>query len=208
MKEFTILLFFFLCDTSVSFSQGNVVLFFREDWKETEPVIPVTQDQVANSNLVLSLHGPGKNKIKKSNHPHIPNDPFYIWSGECLNNWALSLKHKNQIVDLTGPARVRWRSKQSGFRRLHLILKLADDNWLISDQYDDQADQWRVMEFEIADLRWRNLDIKSVIEGDWVDHPDLSGVEEIGFTDLMVGGRSKASSRVDWIEVYGKPMER
>jgi hypothetical protein len=208
MKESTILLFFFLCDISVSFSQDKEVLFFREDWKETDPVIPITQDHVANSNLVLSLHGPGKNKIKKSNHPNIPNDPFYIWSGECLNNWALSLKHQTQIVDLTGPALVRWRSKQSGFRRLHLILKLADDNWLISDQYDDQADQWQVMEFEISDLRWRNLDIKSVIEGDWVDHPDLSEVEEIGFTDLMVGGRSKASSRVDWIEVYGKPKKR
>jgi len=33
-------------------------------------------------------------------------------------------------------------------------------------------------------------------------------VDEIGFTDLMAGGGSPASSRVDWIEVYGRPVSR
>jgi hypothetical protein len=35
---------------------------------------------------------------------------------------------------------------------------------------------------------------------------DLSRVDEIGFTDLMPGGGSDACSRLDWIEVYGKPV--
>jgi hypothetical protein len=38
--------------------------------------------------------------------------------------------------------------------------------------------------------------------------PDLSNVEEIGFTDLMAGGQSKACSRLDWIEVHGRPVAR
>lgn len=54
----------------------------------------------------------------------------------------------------------------------------------------------------MADLRWRRLDIGTVTEGNWVDRPDLSRVREIGFTDLMAGGGSAASSRLDWIEVY------
>ena len=37
---------------------------------------------------------------------------------------------------------------------------------------------------------------------------DLSRVDEIGFTDLMTGGKSKACSRIDWIEVYGKSVDR
>jgi hypothetical protein len=42
-----------------------------------------------------------------------------------------------------------------------------------------------------------------------VENPNLSRVEEIGFTELMRGGGHGASgSRVDWIEVYGKPVPR
>jgi hypothetical protein len=33
-------------------------------------------------------------------------------------------------------------------------------------------------------------------------------VDEIGFTDLMTGGASDACSRLDWIEVYGKSIDR
>ena len=36
----------------------------------------------------------------------------------------------------------------------------------------------------------------------------LSNVEEIGFTDLMPGGKSSSCSRLDWIEVYGMPVAR
>jgi hypothetical protein len=50
--------------------------------------------------------------------------------------------------------------------------------------------------------------MKSITEGKPVLNPDLSRVDEIGFTDLMVGGQSVACSRVDWIEVYGKPVDR
>src|SRR5690606_33660078 len=51
-------------------AQSASNLFFREDWKESEAALPVTQEHVANPNLVLSLHGPGKEGVKKSNHPH------------------------------------------------------------------------------------------------------------------------------------------
>ncbi|MBK6281471.1 MAG: hypothetical protein IPF54_01320 [Draconibacterium sp.] len=63
-------------------------------------------------------------------------------------------------------------------------------------------------EFNISDLRWYKLDINSVIEGEEVSNPDLSKVDEIGFTDLMKGGQSIACSRLDWIEVYGKSIPR
>jgi hypothetical protein len=33
-----------------------------------------------------------------------------------------------------------------------------------------------------------------------VSKPDLSKVDEVGWTDLMIGGSTPASSRVDWIE--------
>ena len=29
---------------------------------------------------------------------------------------------------------------------------------------------------------------REVVEGEWMEHPDLSRVDEIGWTDLMTGG--------------------
>jgi hypothetical protein len=184
-------------------------LFFREDWKETPAELPVSQAHVAGADLILGLHGPGLHGIKKSNHPNVPNDPFYIWSGACPGNWAVTLKHRMNDVDLTGSdSRIRWRAKQAGFRQLRIILKLADGIWLVSDLYDDASDDWRIREFRIPAIRWRTLDISRVSEGRKAESPDLSRVQEIGFTDLMPGGMSDACSRLDWIEVHGKSVPR
>ena len=181
-------------------------LFFREDFKEIEIALPITQAHIANASLVMGLYGPGKDKIKKSHHDKPADDPYYVWSGECLGNWAFTLRHRNQMVDLRGFAKIRWRSHQTGFRILRPIIKLADGAWLVGDAADGPSDDWRVIEMNVSDIRWRKLDIEKVVEGSWVAAPDLSRVAEIGWTDLMAGGRTPASSRVDWIEVYGRPV--
>lgn len=79
---------------------------------------------------------------------------------------------------------------------------------MVSDESDGPSTDWRVREFNVSDIQWRKLNIENVIEAEWVDRPDLSRVDEIGFTDLMRGGGSPASSRVDWIEVYGVERPR
>ena len=183
-------------------------LLFREDWKETPAATPVTQQHVTNPELVVSRHGPAEAKIKKSHHDQPADDPFYIWSGDADGNWAVSLRHNRSLIDLSGQSRIRWRAKQSGFRQLRVILKLADGKWLVSDQFDADAADWREREFTVADLRWRILNIAKVVEGKWEPNPDLSRVEEVGFTDLMSGGGTPASSRLDWIEVYGRAVPR
>lgn len=192
--------------STLSSAQSSYNLFFREDWKEIEAAVPVTKDHLANADLVVSLYGPGRGAIKKSNHPNVPNDPFYIWSGECPANWAVSLRRRNQLVDLRGNAKVNIRSKQSGFRQLRIILRLADGTWIVSDQCVGFSDDWVETEFRIADIRWRKLNMETITEGGWVESPDLSKVYEIGVTDLMAGGGTPASSRLDWIEVYGSPL--
>jgi hypothetical protein len=62
-------------------------------------------------------------------------------------------------------------------------------------------------------VRWRALNIDKVVEGkgtNWVEKPNLSRVEEIGFTDLMpgTGHGGGGGSRIDWIEVTGSPVPR
>lgn len=189
-------------------AQDRPGLFFREDWKETPAETPLTQAHVANAALLLAAYGPGKAGLKKSHHDQPADDPYYVWSGQCAGNWAVALRHRTMQADLTGQAKIRWRSKQAGFRQLRIILKLADGGWLVSEEADGPSADWRVREFNLADIRWRKLDIDAIVEGAWVEKPDLSRVDEVGCTDSMRGGGSIACSRLDWIEVYGKPLRR
>jgi hypothetical protein len=194
---------------NISSAQYRPKLFFREDWKENPAATGVTQDHVANPDLILGVYGSGKDSIRKSHHSSPADDPYYIWSGYCIGgSWAITLKHKNYFADLTGYAKVRWRSEQSGLRILHIILKLADGTWLVSDQGTSASKDWKISEFNLADIKWYALDIMALHEERPVANPDLAKVDEIGFSDLMVGGGSNACSRLDWIEVDGKPVKR
>jgi hypothetical protein len=178
-------------------------LLFREDFTETSAEFPITQSHLANKALTLSVFGAGKQQIKKSNHSKIINDPFYVWSGLAKGNWMVALKYK-KLIDLSGRAKVRWRAKQSGFRQLRLTIKLASGKWLVSNLFDGDSSDWRVKEFNVADILWYGLDSKKITETRLIQSPDLSKIEMVGWTDLMIGGASVASSRVDWIEVYAK----
>ena len=189
------------------FGQYRPDLFFREDWKESPAEIPVTQEHLANETLKLTLYGPGAVEIKKSNHDVPIDDPFYVWSGLPQGNWAVTLKKTGKLVDLSEYSKVVWRAKQSGLRCLHLVLKLEDGSWLVSEQCDGKSLDWRIFQFNINDLNWYALNIDEVVEGRPIEDPDLSRVEEIGFTDLMKGGGTPASSRLDWIEVYGRSVD-
>lgn len=207
-KLIKLFLISFLLPAAYCAAQYRPPLFLREDWKETPAATPVTQAHVVSKDLILGLYGPGCDSIKKSHHETPSDDPYYIWSGLCIGNWAVTLKNSKSYVDLSSYGKILWRSKQSGLRCLHLVLKLADGTWLVGSQGDCTSKDWRITEFNIADLEWYSLNIKTVIEVKPVSNPDLSKVDEIGFTDLMTGGASDACSRLDWIEVYGKPVKR
>lgn len=188
-------------------------LFFREDWNTKEPFEEVDQGHVANPSLIQSLWGPGGKSVKKWHHG-TDTDPYYIWSGAAPANWALTLRHKDSYADLRGRSKIRWRIMESGFRRLHVVLKLASGEWLVSEESTGESKDWIESEQLIVDLHWRKLDIENILEGPRVENPNLSRVDEIGFTDLMRGGpsppgaSSAASSRIDWIEVYAFAVKR
>lgn len=125
-------------------------------------------------------------------------------SGEARGNWAVSLRYKERLMDLSGASRVRWRTQQTVFGELRMIVQQADDSWLVSDQSDPGAGDWRDREFILAGTRSRRLDIGKVSQGPWAAKPDLSRVREVGFTGLMQGGARAACSRLDWNEAYGR----
>ena len=178
-------------------------LYFREDWKEIPFALPITPEHVANSELKMEIHGPGKLGIKKSHHDDIENDPFYVWSGMCEMPWALSLRKTGKLVDLSSPnSKVGWRSRQSGDHALHLLIKLPGEHWFISEQ-SDAGQEWHDFDFRIQDLTWRHYSIIKAVAEERVPTPNLTKIEQIGFSDQKAGKSSKFSSRLDWIEVHG-----
>jgi hypothetical protein len=186
----------------------SVELVYREDWKAIPAARPLTQEHVAHPDLTLALYGPGADQIKKSHHEEIKGDPYYIWSGRCDGAWAISLRHNRALIDLSGGGVVRWRARQSGRRRLRLILKPEARMWMVSDQCDDASADWREFEVEISAATWRWLDIDAVTAGREAGGIELARVDAVGVTDLMPGGGSGDCSRLDWIEVWGRPVAR
>ena len=183
-------------------------LVAREDWRETPPAQPMTQAHVANADLELLMIGPGAGGLKKSHHDQPADDPYYVWSGDAAGTWAVALRHRRVLLDLSRGGAIRWRSRQSGFRQLHPIVQLDDGQWLVADQSDGASEAWRVSEFATADLTWRALNPATIVEGKPVGGPSLARVTAVGFTDLMRGGGTPASSRLDWIEIYGVAVAR
>jgi hypothetical protein len=187
-------------------AESKAELLFREDWKEIPAETPVTQEHVAGAALVLSRHGPAADSIKKSHHDEIPNDPWYIWSGSCTDGrWAISLRKKESLVDLSISGRVRWRTRQSGPHVLRIILELENGSWLVSDRGFGETPDWHEFAAELPSLSWRELDIKQVEARGIIKEPRLDRVRSVGWTDLSAGSGSQGCTRVDWIEVYGTP---
>jgi hypothetical protein len=188
-------------------------LFFREEWKQTPKggEAPVTADATANSNLELKLYGPHGKDIQLTGSAGDENNPIHLWNGLCETPCAASLRDKNNFVDLTGLARIRWVTKMSGLHQVHPIVKLADGTWLVGDRGTGSVVDWHEDEFSISDIRWLRLDIDKVLtKGNFVEKADLSKVDEIGFADLMPGSGHGPGGWADvgMIEVYGKPVKR
>jgi len=144
-----------------------------------------------------------------------PTDPPNLWTGVCGTPVAATLRDRGNYVDLTGLARIRWVTRVSGFHVVRPVLKLADGTWLVGDYGEGAASTNSTVflenEFAIAAVRWLTLDIDRVVtRGTWVEKPDLSRVDEVGFADLLPGSGHGWGGfvNVSRIEVYGRPVRR
>ena len=188
-------------------------LFLKEDWKQLPSggEHPVTLAATGTPELELKLYGPASKDIQLTGKEGDENDPIHLWTGLCTANCAATLRDKNNFADLTGLARIRWVTKVSGFHKVRPLLKLADGTFLVGDHADGSMVDWQENEFLLADVNWLKLDPEKVVtRGTWVEKPDLSKVDEVGFVDLMQGsGHGQGGwSDIARIEVYGKAVKR
>jgi hypothetical protein len=182
-------------------------LIFREEWKGATAVVPMTPGGLSNPGLELKMYGVGKEDFNVTSEGNVS----HIWTGLCESSCALTLKPKDNYVDLTGKARIRWFTKTSGFHEVRPVVKLADGTFLIGDHVDANTFDYHESEFYLSEVHWLKLDMPKVnTKGALLDKVDLSKVDEIGFADLTPGSGHGTGgySDVGWIEVYGKAVKR
>lgn len=178
-------------------------LFFRESWKDT-PAVPLTQAVVTNPDLEITVYGKAPEVNNEGGVPH-------VWTGLCSPACAVTLKSKDNMVDLTGKARVRWLAKTSGFHEIRPVVKLADGTWLVGDFADAYTFDYHESDVFFATVHWLKMDIQTLTtKGTILNAVDLSKVDEVGFVDLTPGSGHGLGgfSDMGWIEVYGKPVKR
>ena len=178
----------------------------------TRPGVPdqvaVQQGHITDPNVELRQYG-AATKLLTAN-----GDPSSVWSGEVDAPFAVTFHSKGNLLDLTGAAKIRWVTKTSGFHLVRPVLKLADGTLIVGDFSSMNVPMLASTEFPIATIRWVKLDPMRVVTVSspgnsnneiWVQNPDLSKVDEVGFADLMPasGHGTGGYIQLGTIEVYG-----
>src|SRR4051812_8924567 len=131
-KQFSILSFVLVLSFGLSaFAQENAapgktakstVLIFREDFKADKVgEVQLNQSAIVNPNVELKMYGPGS-KIGKEDQSGLllsneadPVNPgkteSIVWTGVAEATWGVTLKDKNNFMDLRDTARLHWRTR-------------------------------------------------------------------------------------------------
>jgi hypothetical protein len=194
-------------------------LFFSERWRQgtkadgsTETAeVPVMQQNITANSLELDLIGPSAKEIQATGIPGNKGNPMHVWTGLCTSPCGIAFRDKQNYVDLSGLASIKWNTKVSGMHAIRPVVKLADGTWLVGDQTSGSTVGWLESETAFSGMKWLSLDTeRGVTTGNWIEHPDLSRVDEVGFVDLMPGsGHGPGGwSDVAQVEVYGVAVPR
>ena len=194
-------------------------LLFHEAWTRAPLTQPMGQANLGNQNLTLHIYG-NANEIRKTFHP--VDD--YTYTGETTTNWAITVSDKASRWDLSGTAKIRLKTQNTGYRFLHVVIKTTDGRYYVSEEGSPESSVWIERDYVFSDLHWRNLmmtdtptnasnrrspDPKRIpIIPTSKATPDLKNVDEVGFSDLMAGGWIPSTSRVSAFDLFGKAVPR
>jgi len=194
-------------------------LLFEELWTRDPQTQPMEQKNLANKDLALKLYGDIAG-IRKTYHP----SEDYTYTGETKTNWAILVTDPNNRWDLSGNGKVLLKTRNSGYRTTRIVIKTTDGRYYASEEGSGESSAWVIREYILSDLTWRALlmtdkptnasnqrapdpNLTPIIPlGRGI--PDLTKVEEVGFSDLMPGGWIPSTTRVKSWAVYGKKVPR
>jgi hypothetical protein len=145
----------------------------------------LTQAAVTTPNVDLQLYGDGRNIIVATGEgPNLPRLFFGLCKGPC----GFTLRDRARVFDLRGRAKMVFTTIVSGFHRVRPLIKLADGTLLVGDQAEGSVADYHQYTISFSECRWLRLDpVRGVTLGNWVQNPDLSRVEEVGYFDVIPG---------------------
>lgn len=188
---------------------------------QNETRLPLAQSSLTTPNVDLQLYGDGKNIVtavgRSENFPR-------TFFGLCEKPCGFTLRDRNSYFDLRGKANIKFTTVVSGFHRVRPLIKLADGTLLIGDQAEGSVADYHPYQISFSDCRWLKLDpVRGVTLGVWVENPDLSKVDEVGYFDVIPGSgahteglpveKQPAPPNGGWIavsafELWGKSVKR
>jgi hypothetical protein len=195
------------------------LLFRMTTQNDTRKLLAI--DSITTPNVDLQLYGDGKNIVAA-----VGKGDYWprLFFGLCDRPCGFTLRDKNNYFDLRGKANIKFTTIVSGFHRVRPLIKLADGTLLIGDQAEGSVADWHQYEVSISEVRWLKLDpARGVTVGQWVENPDLSKVDEVGYFDVIPGSgvridgvpveKLPAPPAGGWIavssfELWGKPVSR
>jgi len=165
---------------------------------ENETRMPLSQSAVTTPNVDLQLYGDGKDILVAVGKG--PN-AVHTFNGLCDRPSGLTLRDRNHYFDLRGRANIKFTTLVSGFHRVRPMIRLADGTLLIGDQAEGSTADWHQYEISFREVRWLQLDPERgvTLGGTWVENPDLSKVDEVGYFDILPGSG---------VRVEGLPVEK
>jgi hypothetical protein len=188
-------------------------LLFSEPWKlppysgeQTDENMRVTPAVVTNPRVEVKLYGTDAKVIRAAVH----EERIDLWNGMTTSPTAITLRDRNNFVDLTDPARLRWIVRTNAIHSLHPVVKLADGRLLVGDRTITTYGEFLSLEIAFTGMRWYGLDPSKVVVLTEVVNPDLRRVDEVGLAMLSPGGGHgiAGSANLSNVELFAYPVPR
>ena len=209
-------------DVQAQAQEARPALLFREEWKQDSSALgnPTSshanpdnqynlagQSAVANPDLEVNLYGFKANDVTVYAH----EGRIDLWTGLVGAPVAVTLKHRNSYLDLTGLARVRAIVRTNNLHVLHPVVRMPDGMLIVGSQTIGTNGAFLTAEVSFNNQRWFTLDPEEVATSSEITEDlDFSRVDEVGFVDLAPGGGHGNSGwvNISTVEVYANAVPR
>ena len=150
-------------------------------------------------------HRPPFNPVFEYRH----ESRYDLWTGLANSAVAVTLRDRNNFIDLAGLARVRAILRTNGLHQLHAVVRFADGTMAAGSRAYTTDSQFVQTGVAFTNQRWHIVEPDTLAVRNVVMQPDLARVDEVGFVDFSVGGGPGGGwSNISTVEVYAKPVPR
>ena len=188
-------------------------VLFSEKWQlpphqgEPDDVnMRFTPAVVTNPRIEVKLYGLDARVIRAAVH----EERVGLWTGMASSPVAITLRDRNNFVDLTDAARLRWIVRTNAIHLLYPVVRLADGRMIVGDRAINTHGEYLTVEVAFSNMRWYGLDPEKVVVLTEVTNPNLRRVDEVGLATLQPGGGHgiAGSANLSHVDLFAYPSAR